>query len=257
MSSNLLKKVMNYGTFGLAGALQKPKAPTLDTAGQLIADKQNALFNFGLNNNKTNVFGSQKVVDDGKGGWMTTQTYAEPIQQAITGNLNLLPDLQKRIGERLSQPAFDTSNPATRQEVMDAMLSRMNFGADEESLRTRLANQGLTEGSDAWGKEMAQFNQAKNDARMQALINSGTEMTNLFNLDAAGRAAPINELNAVMGSAEGMAPNFGFTPINANLSNPVTESYQEALDRYNAKMATRNQVIGGLFNIGAAAVGAR
>lgn len=257
MSSNLLKKALNIGTFGLAGALEKPKAPTLDTAGQLAADKQNALFNFGLNNNRTNIFGSQKVVDDGKGGWMTTQTYAKPVEQAIQGNLGLLPDLQRRIGERLSQPAFDPMAGNTRQEVIDAMLSRMNFGADEESLRTRLANQGLTEGSEAWNKEMATFNQAKNDARIQALINSGTEMTNLFNLDQAARMSPINEMEAVSGAAKDMAPDFGFTPITANLSNPVSEAYQEALDRYNAKQATRNQVIGGLFNLGAAAVGGR
>ena len=257
MSSKLLKKALNIGTFGLAGTLQSPKAPMSDTGAQLEADKKNALFNFGLNNNKTNIFGSQNVKSDGNGGWMTTQTYAQPIQQAITGNLNLLPDLQRRIGERLSQPGFDPMAGNTRQEVMDAMLSRMNFGADEESLRTRLANQGLTEGSEGWAKEMDRFNQAKNDARMQALINSGTEMTNLFNLDQAGRMAPINELNAVSGSAQGMAPDFGFTPITANLSNPVTESYQEALDRYNAKQATRNQVIGGLFNLAAASVGGR
>ena len=257
MSSKLLKKALNIGTFGLAGTLQSPKAPMSDTGAQLEADKKNALFNFGLNNNKTNIFGSQNVKSDGNGGWMTTQTYAQPIQQAITGNLNLLPDLQRRIGERLSQPGFDPMAGNTRQEVMDAMLSRMNFGADEESLRTRLANQGLTEGSEGWAKEMDRFNQAKNDARMQALINSGTEMTNLFNLDQAGRMAPINELNAVSGSAQGMAPDFGFTPITANLSNPVTESYQEALDRYNAKQATRNQFIGGLFNLAAASVGGR
>lgn len=257
MSSKFLKKLVNVGTLGLAGTLSKPKAPMLDTAAQLAADKQNALFNFGLNNNKTNIFGSQNVVSDGKGGWLTKQTYAEPIQKTIEGNLSLMPGVQQRIATTLSHKAFDPTDPNARQDIMDAMLSRMNFGADEESLRTRLANMGLTEGSEAWQKEMAQFGQQKNDARMQALLNSGTEMTNLFNLDQAGRMAPINELNALSQSSQGMAPDFGFTPIKANLSNPVTESYNEALDRYNAKMATRNQIIGGLFNMGAAAVGGR
>lgn len=255
--SNFLKKALSIGTLGLSDVLRTPKAPQVDAGGQLLHDKDNALFNFRLNNQRSNPFGSQQVVSDGNGGWKTTQTYAAPIQSAISGNLALLPDMQRRIGERLSQPAFDPMSGNTRQEVMDAMLSRMDFGADEESLRTRLANQGLTEGSVPWQREMDTFGQSRNDARMQALINSGQEMTNLFNLDQAARLSPVNELNAVSGSAQGMAPDFGFTSSSANLSNPAELQYQEALDRYNAKNATRNQVIGGMFNLGAAAIGSR
>jgi len=257
MGWSLGRKILSGATLGLSDALRSPKMPTSDFGAQLAADKDNALFNFKLNNNKTNPFGSQSVVSDGAGGWKTNTTYAAPIQTAIEGNLSLLPDMQKRIADTLSHKAFDPTDPNARQEIQDALLSRMNFGGDEESLRTRLANQGLTEGSEAWGKEMTQFGQQKNDARMQAILNSGQEMTNLFQLDQAGRMAPINEMNAVNGSAHDLAPEFGQFNMQANLTNPAAEQYQQTLDAYNAKMAQRNQVIGGLFNLGASAVGAK
>ena len=240
--------------YAISKALRGPKAPTADLGAQLAYDKQNALFNFGLNNNRSNIFGTQQVVPDGNGGYKTVTNYAEPINTAIQGDMNMLPGMQQRIAERLSHKAFDPTDPNARQEIMDAMLSRMNFGADEESLRTRLANQGLTEGSEAWNKEMTQFGQQKNDARMQALLGSGQEMTNLFNLDEAGRMAPINEMNAVSGSMQSLAPDFGQVAYTHDLTNPEKEAYQAKLDAYNSSMATKNQLLGGLFSLGSAAI---
>lgn len=259
MGFKLGRAIAAFATGGLSEAargLKAPKAPTSDFGAQLAADKENALFNFKLNNNRENIFGNQQVVSDGNGGWKTTTNYAEPINRAITGNMEMLPGMQQRIADTLSHKAFDPTDPATRQETIDAMLSRMNFGADEESLRTRLANQGLTEGSEAWSKEMGQFGQEKNDARMQAILGSGQEMTNLFNLDQAGRMAPINEMNAIAGSSQTLAPDFGQMSYTQDLTNPASEQYKQALDKYNAKMASRNQMIGGLFQLGGAAIGA-
>lgn len=252
-----LTGVATGGLSEVARGLKAPKMPTTDFNAQLAADKENSLFNFGLNNNKENMFGSQQVVSDGNGGWKTNTTYAKPISDAIQGNMNLLPGMQQRASDVLSHKAFDPTDPNIRQQTIDALLSRMNFGADEESLRTRLANQGLTEGSEAWNKEMAQFGQQKNDARMQAILGSGQEMTNLFNLDSAGRMAPINEMNAVAGSSQTLAPDFGQTSYTQDLTNPASEQYKQALDAYNAKMASRNQMIGGLFQLGGAAIGAK
>lgn len=255
-----LKRVLGaVATGGLSEAargLKSPKMPTTDFASQLAADKENALFNFGLNNNKENLFGSQQVVDNGSGGWKTTTNYAAPIQSAIEGNLNMLPGMQQRTSDVLSRKAFDPTDPATRQQTIDALLSRMNFAGDEESLRTRLANQGLPEGSEAWGKEMSQFGQQKNDARMQAILGSSQEMYDLFNLDQAGRMAPINEMNAISGSAQSMAPDFGQTAYSQDLTNPASEQYKQALDAYNAKMAKQGQLTSGLFQLGGAAIAA-
>ncbi|WP_213074504.1 hypothetical protein, partial [Acinetobacter baumannii] len=54
----------------------------------------------------------------------------------------------------------------------EALMSRMNpqFARDEEAQRTRLINQGITQGSEAYNTEMNTFNQMKNDARQQAIL---------------------------------------------------------------------------------------
>lgn len=252
-----LSKKLNMFAFGGGLGLGKflnPKKPMADYGAQLEADKQNALFNFRLNNQRSNPFGSQSVESDGQGGYRTVTRYAEPIQQAITGNLGLLGGAQKRISDTLAQPAFDASSLGARDEIIKALMSRMNFGADEESLRQRLANQGLTPGSEAWSKEMGQLGQRENDARMRAILGSGDEMQRLFELNQAARIAPMQEMSALMETTQGLAPEFGFQGQNASLTNPVEQQYQEQLDRYNARIARRDQLLGQLFNMGSAAV---
>lgn len=247
--------LMTGGLSEVGRALKGGSGPSGDYNAQLEADKQNALFNFRLNNNISNPFGNQSVVSDGMGGWKTQVSYAAPIQQAISGYQGMLPGMQQRVASRLGQAsAFD--DPNYRDNIQKAMLSRMDFGADEESLRTRLANQGLTEGSEAWGREMDQFGQQKNDARMQAFLGSGEEMNNLLGMENQMRMAPINEINAVTQSMQGMAPQFQQMQSNYNLTNPVAAKYSEDLDKYNAKQARNNQIIGGLFQLGGAALGA-
>jgi hypothetical protein len=57
-----------------------------------------------------------------------------------------------------------------RQQVQDALYRRatqyydQNFGDQEDSLRTRLANQGLVAGSEAYDKELRNFRQTKDTA---------------------------------------------------------------------------------------------
>lgn len=61
-------------------------------------------------------------------------------------------------------PTQNTNNAA------DLIMSRINpqMAQQEESLRTRLANMGVTAGSEAWNNEMRNWNQQKNDAVQQA-----------------------------------------------------------------------------------------
>lgn len=255
MGLNLGRGLAAFSTGGLSeiGRALKPKYPGADYNAMLNADKNNALFNFRLNNNISNPFGQQEVVSDGNGGWSTKVSYAQPIQNAINGYQNMMPGLQQRIASRLSQgSAFD--DPNYRQNIQNAMLSRMNFGADEESLRTRLANQGLTEGSEAWQKEMNTFNQGKNDARMQAFLGSGQEMNNLLSMENQSRMAPIQEAQAITQGMYSMAPQFSQFQSNYNLTNPVAQQYQQNVDRANASNAMKNQILGGLFNLGGSAI---
>jgi len=68
---------------------------------------------------------------------------------------------------------------ASRKRVEEALMSRINpqYQADEQALRTRLLNSGIEVGTDAYNREMNNFGQRLNDARMQAVLAGGQEET--------------------------------------------------------------------------------
>lgn len=77
-----------------------------------------------------------------------------------------------------------------RKRVEDALMERLNpsLDRDEESLRTRLANQGIQIGSAAYQSAMGDSSRARNDARLGVILNAGNEQTRLQGLarDRAG-----------------------------------------------------------------------
>lgn len=105
------------------------------------------------------------------------------------------PALQE--GFNKSDLSFDGNTPLTgrgdysadRTKVEDAIYSRMDrkFDQDEEAMHSRLANQGIVQGSEAWNREIDRFNEAKNDGRMQAIMAGGQEQSRLVGLDQSAR----------------------------------------------------------------------
>lgn len=92
---------------------------------------------------------------------------------------------------------------ADRQKVEDALYGRTTSRLDpqwqqqQNDLAVRLANQGVTTGSEAWQREMDAFNRAKNDAysgaRNDAILAGGTEQSRLFGNALAARQQGYNE----------------------------------------------------------------
>jgi hypothetical protein len=84
------------------------------------------------------------------------------------------------------QRTFDTSGvralPGTiddtsRRRVEEALMSRLNpqLQRDEADLRSRLLNSGIEVGTNAYNRELNNFGQKSNDARMQAILAGGQE----------------------------------------------------------------------------------
>lgn len=73
---------------------------------------------------------------------------------------------------------FDTS------AYQNAILDRINpqLQADQAALETRLANQGLQPGTEAYDRAMAQNGQQRNDAYIAAYLNAGQEQSRLAGL---------------------------------------------------------------------------
>lgn len=171
------------------------------------------------------------------------------------------------------QPLYGADDlNAARSRTEEAIYSRLNpqFQQDEEALRTRLINQGIGQGSQAYQREMENFNQMKNDARMQAVLAGGTEsdraLAQSLSLRQQGiseidklRAQPLNEYLAMSGQQQLAMPQFqqyGYqgsaTPDYQGL---VNQNYQNQMAQYNANQASGNNLMSGLFGLGGMAAG--
>lgn len=87
------------------------------------------------------------------------------------------PDIQYQVGA----DDFEKS----RRRVEEALFSRLEpkIADDREALISRLANQGITQGSEAYRGAFDDFQHGVTDARMQALLAGGQEQSRLFGMD--------------------------------------------------------------------------
>jgi hypothetical protein len=109
------------------------------------------------------------------------------------------------------------------QTAQDALYSRMNpsLARDEEALRTRLANQGISLGSSAYNREMDLQGQRANDMRLQAAAQG-------IGLDQAAR-------NAAFGERKDLSA------FDQSLNN---QQFGQRQAMTSADLATRNQMFG-------------
>lgn len=180
---------------------------------------------------------------------------------------------------------YTTDLAGARQNASDAVYNELTkryddrFTRDEDALRTRLVNQGLQEGSEAWNSAYKDFQNTKSDAygsaANQAQIAGREEMSsNLENLVRAltsqqtgysqglsdlirERSAPIDEINSLRQATGPTMPSFsGFnttsTPQGADLTGALANTYQSQLAKTNAENAQQQQLfstLGGLASM--------
>lgn len=205
--------------------------------------------------------------------WTQNQTLSPEAQDTVNRQIGLSNDyaqiaqtgLDKARGS-LENPELDVSQLPARginvgQTAQDAIMSRLDprFNQQEDQLRTRLANQGIALGSEAYGREMNQFGQQRNDAMMQAALQG-------ISLDQANRGAalqeqaylkdrPLNLINALRTGAQVQNPQFQQFAQQATTQGPdmlgaAQANYGAQMDAYNADQAQSGGMLGGLFGIG-------
>jgi len=211
-----------------------------------------------------------KTGDDGfydsQGKWISTPRYSQtvtlsPEQQAIfdqtqaaQGNLAGLANEQSEfLRDYLNKPfSFDNQDAADWAYDLGATRLDPRFAREEEGLRTRLANQGIQEGSAAWNNAMSQLGQSKNDAYNQLMLQGRSQA---FNEALQGRSQPINELTALLsgtqitnpGTQSPGTPQTGVAGV--DYTGLVNQQYQAQLASSQAKM-------GGLFGLLGAGISA-
>jgi hypothetical protein len=136
--------------------------------------------------------------------------------------------------------------------VYNQAASRLDpqWQQQQTALETKLANQGVTQNSDAWNKAMQSFTQGKNDAYTSALNNaitqgSGLEST-LFNMGLAANQAGVgNALTAGNFANSAQAQRFGQGLSNANLNNSAQQQqYGQNLSDTTTALAAQAQQYG-------------
>lgn len=182
----------------------------------------------------------------------------------------------------LPSAPWEQDRAAMAKSLEDATYQRgynllaPEFDRSRDSLETRLANQGITMGSEAYTTEMDRFADSKNRALTDlslASVGAGrAEDSRLFGLGTSGRSQalgeqltertqPMNELSAILqgapalGTPQGVNPGqYGVQP--GDIQGATNMAYQGALNSYNQGNANRNAMVGNLFGLGGTLGGA-
>lgn len=101
-------------------------------------------------------------------------------------------------------PGIPTADQQTRQTAQDALYARQaqyldpQFAGKRADLEAKLANQGITAGSEAYNGAMQQLaqeeQQAYSDARMRAIEGGGNEMAQQFGLGMQAHQTGVGDI---------------------------------------------------------------
>jgi hypothetical protein len=265
--------------------------PYATASAQGAANKETAITQAQLNMvNQETPYGSLTYSERGKTSdgnpQYTAKTTLSPAQQQILDQSN-----QAQIGfgqtanqqlgavqERLSQPvdynqfgAAPTLNEDARQRATQNIIARTQDprNAQRAALETQLVNQGFQRGTEAFDRQMDEYNRANNDFLLAADQAGTQEMGSQYSLERAARDAqinemlqqrqvPLNELLSLLSGTQTTSPQFVATPQvgvgGSDLMGGVYGSYNGMVNSANSQNAQNAANTQGLYSL-AGAVG--
>lgn len=256
----------------------KPPDPQDTAAASSSTNVATAIANAWLGNpSETTPYGKTKVTQSGEYTWKdpyTKDTYTIPLMQRDTklsprqeeilkqqdkASINLSELAKKQsgfLGKYMAKP-FEY-DPGTHEGWALGLYDKLNAEKEaqtDEALRTRLANQGIKEGSEAYDRELRNLSSGTQDARNRFLLDSyGTG----FQTAKATRDQPINEITALMSGSQINNPQFQGANMptipTTDVAGLINTNYDQRLNRYNLMQQQRNQLMGGLFGLGSSLI---
>ena len=150
------------------------------------------------------------------------------------------------------------------------------FKQDQALLESKLINQGLMPGTEAYTNAMGDFNRAKEFSYGQArdsAVQMGNALQNqLFNQKLSGanlsnaarsqflqeafakRGQPLNEFSALLNGSQVSNPLFNSVPVtgvaNTDTMAPTMAAYQGQLNQYNQKIGRQNATTSAIGQLG-------
>jgi hypothetical protein len=179
-------------------------------------------------------------------------------QQGASLNLATLGNnLSGQLGQQLTGN-FKLGNEAVEGRLMELGSKRLDpmFAQREEQTRQNLIARGIRPGSAAYEAEMTNFNQGRNDAYNQLLLQGRGQASQELLTEDNQR---INQIGALLSGGQVSQPNF----MNTNMPTiPTTDNggiiqqhYQNQMQAYQQNAANSNNLLGGLFGLGGKLIG--
>lgn len=188
-------------------------------------------------------------------------TTLSPEQQAIADSNNQAKaNLSGLAAERSDFLRDYLPNTEAATDQIDAKLYDLGskrldprFSQQEDALRTRLANQGITMGSEAYNRELDRFGQERNDAYNQLMLTGRNQAMGEVNM-------PINQITALLSGSQVSQPNVGMQQpqgaATTDVAGLINQNYNQRYNNWQQKNAYNQSLLGGLFGLGAAGIGA-
>lgn len=159
-----------------------------------------------------------------------------------------------------------------QQTAMDAQntLLAPQLAQQQAALESKLANQGLAPGTEAYKNAYNNFNNLQSQTLANETLNSGqyAQMQNQIALSnrnqqiaeaEAQRNDPLNQYQALMGGSQVTNPTFsnpGNTQVaGTNVAQLAEQQYQAQLAAYNAQNQSSNSLTGSIFGLGGSFLG--
>lgn len=267
-SANRINQITPYGS------LTYTNTPTFDQSGYDAAlAKYNASLQGGHRGGHSDLTAPNRA-DFMKGdNWTATQTLT-PAQQAILESgqklnqsklgyaQNILDKANAGKGgiDMSSLPSYGI-NPG--ETYSDAIMRRLapQQAAAQQAFDSKMANQGVVPGTQAYDNAYRNFVQGQND-QLTSAITGGMGVGLQANQQAYNQAyqnanLPINQINALQGGSQVQNPNFVNSANmpnvqGADLVGAAQNTYNAQLANYNAQNAANSGFMGGLMNLGGA-----
>lgn len=150
-------------------------------------------------------------------------------------------------------PGSEAATDQIDSKLYDLGSKRLDprFDRARSSLDTKLANQGITMGSEAYNREMELLGNQENDAYNQLLLNGRGQAMNEVNM-------PLNQITALLSGSQVSNPNVQMSQpqgaATTDVAGLIGQNYNQQLAGYNQQNAQRQSLMGGLFGLGASGI---
>lgn len=117
---------------------------------------------------------------------------ASQPQSLQTGTTDYAPGIKTSFDQGPAIPQFDSSY---RDQIANQFMQKMQpiYENQNRALETKLANQGIQQGSDAYNRALTELNQRQSLERFNALDQAGNEAQRLYNMQLQSAQTGYNQ----------------------------------------------------------------